>query len=1220
MAPADRAKEAADRERRLNTLPSFRAIETTRHAEKRRAEDLKRAQERQELRDAPQRFDSKLFRGVDCRDCHPDPPTPRFDLRSFGSLDRPTPLAADDARAQIDKGFDGAAKGLDPTGRAALADGYAEKLAGPAADPNGTSRDRARAKESDKASDAFRLREADRMRAAAPDDPDVRQRADDLVRRPLTPASDRFLDALETTPADRLSKNDVDDGMAVIRRHRAADHDQYDRRTGLAPGNDDLFVGTKEQNALFDANRVRDLDLARDRLRSLTSKNCIDCHPDPEPPRLLGLDRFGGLAPTPKAPTERERVDRAIDDRLASDPRFEGLARGSEGYEKAHARLRAEHEQLQRIRADPSNPRARLKVDPANMTPEQQRVLADHEAAYRFNQLDAKLRGPQRAFDAEYDKNGWGEDSRFYGANDAAFLTDLSAKDPAKISRHDAFRGLSTIDGFRQGNPEIFAPHAGDFASRAGGSDLYYRDIADIRRSYDSQIEEARGTLTGREFTAKKAELERQFEARRRAIGDDTNNPLGYLKTPIAELDDANARIVNGDYTRHQVEKLERTLRGQTVAGLADQVGKLDRHFEYMLDHQGIVGGGANWMKNHVGRDGGWIVDSNLGSDAVERTIRDAHVAADRVRGLEDFRGTNAEFLDAYRDRVGGLHDSLRGVERHIGKFERSQENWVEGVSTAASVVGAAAAAAATGGTAAPLLVGALAGASLKVGVKGADAITGGHDYQGSVGVDLLKGGLNGVSAAGTGMLAQQASKRLLASATGRLAAGETLGLGTRGGVWLGTAAGEGALDGYIAGTGNALIDGKSFSDANAEGLQGLALGAALGPVARGSMEGLGFLWKSAARPSGLPRDVAVDWRGRPIDDNGALLPMKRDWRGRWKLDETPAPTTPARPDGPPPRGLDDTDLEIPVRKLAPIDEPPKPYEALPPATGRPTAENLTARVDGYNQVHDPNFTTGMANAIGEAETSLRNIAEANGGKVTPAQVDEVLKQIGVRRRELQHAKVDRDAASAAAAGKPWTPDELQKAHAHADMYGAPLPAMRAPGGNQMVDQVLRNNRHAAYVERADEAMRNLEANGFETALTLDVGGVPTRVPLSGVMRNPWHPGGYLTVHPDFDQSRLLANRGYELMAEVMNDTALTEAQAFRKMGEANYLMMHGTPFQLGSPASIEALNDAVMRARFGKTIPQKRPGVEPFWEAMFAPPGVAGRDRFADVYRQFFE
>lgn len=1249
MAPVEQARADADRQRRLEGLPTVRSIERTRQMEEQRQrDDARRRQEITQRNDPFSRISQINRNAVDCRDCHPDrQPSLRLNNDDYQRLMGPRPISDADARAETQRRFDRGAAGLDPSQRGKLADDYSQKLAGAPPDPTARSRERDRTQQGERTANDLRMREAERLRqsaeTASPEQAEaLRRQADDLVRRPLTPAGDQFLSALERTPTERLSKNDVDDGMAMLRQHRAADHDTYNRNTGLQPGHEDMFITPEQQRRMFDATPIPDLTLDTARLRNLNSKNCMDCHPDP--PDLGGFDLsdFGKRKPlsfdqltrereAPRQPTERERVGNVIDAHLAGNPRFANMDRNSAEYRAEHDRLRAEHEQLQRIRSDPSNPTHRLRGDRESLTPEQQRVLADHEAAHRYNNLERKLQGPQRTLAEEYKRNGWGEDSRFYGANDAAFLADLSQKDPTKISRHDAFRGLAKIDEFRTNNPEVFQRHEGDFASRANGSDLYYRDVADIRRSYDQQIAEAERTLPPREAAARKAELERQFDARRKAIGDDRNNPFGYLKTPLSELEDAQADIVRGDYTRHQVEKLQGTLRAQTVNGLADEVTKLDRSFERILDHQGIIGGGANWMKNHIGSDGGWIVDSNLGSDAVERTIQDAHVAADRVRDLANFRGTNEEFLEAYRDRVGAMHDGLRGVERHIGKFERSQENWVEGVSTAVSVVGAAAAAAATGGTAAPLLVGALAGAGLKVGTKGIDAFTGGHDYQGNVGIDLLKGGLNGVSAAGTGMLAQKASQSLLASATARLGAGQTLGLGTRGGIWLGTAAGEGALDGYIAGTGNALIDGKSLGEANREGLQGLALGAALGPVARGSMEGLGFLWKSAVRPNGLPKDIPIDWRGRPIGADGQPIPMKKDWRGRYTLDTDPTTTTGTRtgaPDTTPNAGgrnpaLDDTvDMPMPPppRPTAPIDQTPRPYEALPAATGKPTAEHLPVRVDGYTQVHDPNFTRGMANAIGEAETTLRQLADANGGKVTPQQVHDVLNTVGQRRRELQHAKIDRQIAEDAAAGRPWTQDMIDKARKEADMYGAPLPDMRATGGNQMVDQVLHQNRHAAYVDRAQDTMAVHQANNYNNRINVDVNGTPTEVPLSGVMNNPWHADGYLTVHPDFDQSRVLSNRAYELMADVINDTTLTEAQAFRKMAEANYLMMHGTPFQLGSPASIEAMNDAVMRMRFGKTMPPKRPGVEPFWEAMFAKPGQEGLDQFVNVYRQFFE
>jgi hypothetical protein len=44
------------------------------------------------------------------------------------------------------------------------------------------------------------------------------------------------------------------------------------------------------------------------------------------------------------------------------------------------------------------------------------------------------------------------------------------------------------------------------------------------------------------------------------------------------------------------------------------------------------------------------------------------------------------------------------------------------------------------------------------------------------------------------------------------------------------------------------------------------------------------------------------------------------------------------------------------------------------------------------------------------------------------------------------------------------------------------------------------------------------------------------------------------------------------------------------------------------------------MRAKFGKSFPNKKPNVEPFWEAMFAPPGQAGLNKFVGAYRGFFE
>lgn len=274
--------------------------------------------------------------------------------------------------------------------------------------------------------------------------------------------------------------------------------------------------------------------------------------------------------------------------------------------------------------------------------------------------------------------------------------------------------------------------------------------------------------------------------------------------------------------------------RAYDLGRVGQQTAALDRHFGQVMDDQGVVGDFADAMKNGLGRPGGWVIDSNLGSKAVNGSLDKAYKARESIRDLSRFEGTDAEFAKLYKERVGALRDQLGTTEKHIGDFQQSQENWVEGISDVASVGAGLALTPMTGG--AVWLAAPAAAAATKVGVKGLEAGTGSGRYQGNVGTDLLKGGVNGLSALGTSRAAAWGERAFMA--------GRQPGVAS----WLGTraiSAAEGATDGYLSGTASGLIDGKSFSESNQQGMQSALVGGVLAPAARTGLEAVGGAGKT---------------------------------------------------------------------------------------------------------------------------------------------------------------------------------------------------------------------------------------------------------------------------------------------------------------------------------------------------------------------------------------
>lgn len=303
----------------------------------------------------------------------------------------------------------------------------------------------------------------------------------------------------------------------------------------------------------------------------------------------------------------------------------------------------------------------------------------------------------------------------------------------------------------------------------------------------------------------------------------------------------------SGDLPKEEYEAMKSKLgRAYDLGRVGQATRALDQQFGQMVDDQGVVGDFANGMKNQFGRPNGWVIDSNLGSDAINSQLAQAHQTRERINEMAHFKGTDAEFREQYQQHVSKLQEQVKGIETQVGGFQQSQDNWVEGISDVASVSAGLALAPVTGG--ASLAAIPLASGAVKVGVKGLEAATSNREYQGSVLKDFGKGALNGLSAYGTSKLAGVAEKAFLA---GR-APGATTWMGQR----MLTAA-EGGMDGFVSGTSSALMDGHNLSTSLQQGGQGAMVGSFLAPAARTGFEGVSALRQVDAptNPDVIPAD-----------------------------------------------------------------------------------------------------------------------------------------------------------------------------------------------------------------------------------------------------------------------------------------------------------------------------------------------------------------------------
>ncbi len=473
-----------------------------------------------------------------------------------------------------------------------------------------------------------------------------------------------------------------------------------------------------------------------------------------------------------------------------------------------------EAKRVDAIHRDPSNLDLRLRKERRDFTGEEAKIYAQHRDAADLRRLDRNVGERVKALDQEYKKNGWSADSAWAGVSPQLFLQELNAKDARTVSSHDARRALSTIDGFRRDNPGVFAD-APDRLGAAGekGNALY------------------KGTKEG---------------AFRNA-----NDPFERLRKPIEELSPEERALVLRDHTRMGIESLEKKMRGQSLQGVLSAAHELDAAHKKMLDERGFLGHTADFFKNNLGADDGWVIDSKLGSDALGKTVAGVHRARAEMEKLKDFKGTHEEFAKAYEEKRANLETQIRASVDHMKKYGESQERWADGLADFGSVlaaVGAAALAPATGGGSLVALgLAVSAGAGTKVALKGTDALVGGREYN-SFGRDLLSGSINGLGAGG-GAIARKKATEYMVKRAGYDLTKESLAmmpLRTKLAIAGAGSSLEGGIFGTTAGGATSALRGDPAEKVLEHALWGGAFGMVLNPLGEATLKGLGSAYKGA--------------------------------------------------------------------------------------------------------------------------------------------------------------------------------------------------------------------------------------------------------------------------------------------------------------------------------------------------------------------------------------
>jgi hypothetical protein len=258
-------------------------------------------------------------------------------------------------------------------------------------------------------------------------------------------------------------------------------------------------------------------------------------------------------------------------------------------------------------------------------------------------------------------------------------------------------------------------------------------------------------------------------------------------------------------------------------------------------------------------------------------------------------------------------------------------------------------------------------------------------------------------------------------------------------------------------------------------------------------------------------------------------------------------------------------------------------YRPLPDSKGRlPDASFMVPRVRSYLTFHRDDFVVGMSKAISNAVINLQDMRHRT--PLYDRDIVKVLHEIAEQRRDIAKNRTDQE---------DW------------DLFGAPIAELHGQRGPIDLIPDVDADRHYFYLERARDAYRK----AARTVIATPGGDIPGSVILDDGQN------GFVVQHPSKAACTTLMSIAYRIYAKLFEIPAHKECDFVKRIAEATYLLMHATPFIRGTPACVQALNDAVARVLIEKTFPNFKSQIEPFWEAIFVPQ----RD-FSSAYREFFE
>lgn len=252
----------------------------------------------------------------------------------------------------------------------------------------------------------------------------------------------------------------------------------------------------------------------------------------------------------------------------------------------------------------------------------------------------------------------------------------------------------------------------------------------------------------------------------------------------------------------------------------------------------------------------------------------------------------------------------------------------------------------------------------------------------------------------------------------------------------------------------------------------------------------------------------------------------------------------------------------------------------------------LTPRVEGFDNL--ANFNRRMGAAIDQSEDAIAY--RLNHGMGTDAALLwRNLQEIGNVRHAVESERLK-------AAGKSYQ-----------NQYGVTT-------NLSVEDYISKENRFRAFYDRAEKFVADAPHGIYLSKPITNPNPKGTRptFPTSGFIKR----GEVIAViHPNGKVSEQMRDEALEILARATANPKLTAEQFLIEAAKAHFLMMHGTPFENGSPACVLALVESIYKAKYHKSLGRMKPGVEIFWKAIFlGAEGEIGYQKFVREYPSYFE